>query len=175
MLSRNVEVNSFYVRRRANSTVIRLEVAVEINGLKLPASFLSAIHQDIFRREFGSWPLKQGMDAYGHPLETELAEVYVNREKILVATTELSEYWKPDGCYGAPGESADQPGFIPDIIDFSQIVSFGMSADGAPFCFDFRDDAERPSVIWWADVYWTRIAPDFEAFVELFDLRSVFR
>ena len=145
---------------------------MEINGLKLPPSFLNAIREGIFHKEVGSWSLKRDVDAYGNPLETELAEVYGSKEKIIQATAELNQHWKSDGCYGEPSEWSNAPSFIPDIIDFSKIVNFGMSADGAPFCFDFRDNVENPSVIWWADVYWKRIAPDFEAFVELFDLSS---
>jgi hypothetical protein len=143
---------------------------MEINGLKLPALFLTAIRDGLFRRKVGSWPLKRDVDAYGNPLETELAYVYGSKERIVRATAELSEHWKPDDCYGEPSEWANAPSFIPDILDFSKIVSFGMAADGAPFCFDFRERVEHPSVIWWADAYWKRIAPDFEAFVELFDL-----
>ena len=76
----------------------------------------------------------------------------------------------PDGYYGEPSEWQNEPRFIPDIVDFSKIVCFGMSADGAPFCFDFRDNLEQPSVIWWADAYWRRVAPDFDSFVALLDL-----
>lgn len=115
--------------------------------------------------------MKREVDAYGNPLETELAEVYRDKETIIEATKELSEFWKPDGCYGEPSEWDTEPSMIPDIVDFSKVICFGMSGDGAPFCFDFRDNVQSPSVIWWADAYWKRIAPDIEAFVELFDLR----
>ena len=143
---------------------------MKINGLNLPDSFLSAAREGIFHREVGSWPLKRNVDAFGNPLETELSEVYGSKERILEATAELGADWKPDGYYGESGEEENEPGFIPDITDFSKVVCFGMSGDGAPFCFDFRDSEESPSVIWWADAYWKRIAPDFETFVGLFDL-----
>ena len=69
----------------------------------------------------------------------------------------------------AEGKGASrEPGFISYITDFSEIVCFGMDGSGAYFCFDFREDKNKPSVIWWSDVYWRRIAPDFEAFVRLF-------
>ena len=110
---------------------------MEINGLKLPALFLTAIRDGLFRRKVGSWPLKRDVDAYGNPLETELAYVYGSKERIVRATAELSEHWKPDDCYGEPSEWANAPSFIPDILDFSKIVSFGMAADGAPFCLIF--------------------------------------
>src|SRR5712664_184955 len=129
---------------------MRLVPWMEINGLRLPASFVNAIRKGIFHRTIGSWPLKRQLDAYRNPLETELADVYGDKERIIGATKELSDHWKPDGCYGEPGEWDNVPGFIPDIVDFSKVVCFGMSADGAPFCFDFRDNGESPSVIWWA-------------------------
>ncbi|MBL8019919.1 MAG: SMI1/KNR4 family protein [Leptospirales bacterium] len=57
---------------------------------------------------------------------------------------------------------------IPDIVDFTHIVCFGTSGDGAPFCLDYRQDSSKPSVLWWDDIYWRRIAPDVDSFLELF-------
>ena len=116
--------------------------------------------------------MKQAADAYGNPLETELGEVYDDEKVIIKSTKELSEHFKPNEFYGEPGggEEENEPGFIPDLADFSNVVCFGISGDGAPFCFDFRDNVENPSVIWWADTYWRRVAPSYEAFIRLFDL-----
>ncbi len=64
------------------------------------------------------------------------------------------------------------PGAIPDIVDFRGVVCFGMSGDGAPFCFDSRERGTEPRVIWWDDVYWRVVAPDFASFLPLFDLQD---
>jgi hypothetical protein len=64
--------------------------------------------------------------------------------------------------------AADWPGAIPYIRDFSQIVQFGRSGSGEAFCFDFRDNRQEPSVIFWDDCYWRRVASDFEIFIDLF-------
>ena len=57
-----------------------------------------------------------------------------------------------------------------DIVDFSQIVCFAIAGGGEPFCFDFRESPNPPSVIWWDDVFWRKVSPEFEAFLQLFDL-----
>jgi len=143
---------------------------VIINGLKLPNSFIETLRKGTLRRNIGSWNLRKEVDAFGNHLESELGEVYKNEDAIVRETELLPKGFEPNGCYGEPSESKDKPGFIPDILDFSKIVCFGTSGDGAPFCFDYRDNSEEPSVIWWDDVYWRRIAPDFDSFLALFNL-----
>ena len=51
-------------------------------------------------------------------------------------------------------------------------MCFGMSGDGAPFCFDSRERGTEPRVIWWDDVYWRVVAPDFASFLSLLDLQD---
>ena len=143
---------------------------MEINGLKLPSSFVEILHKGTLRREIGSWNLRKEIDAYGNKLESELGEIYETEDALIRETNLLPKHFAPDGFYGEPSEWQAEPGFIPDIVDFSKIVCFGMSGDGAPFCFDFRDNLEEPSVIWWDDVYWRRITPDFDSFIALLDL-----
>ena len=141
-----------------------------VNGLKLPEHFVRLLESGHLKREVGCRELKRNVDAYGNPLDTELAEVFSSSDEIAAATSELAEYYMPEGDYG--DEEQDEPGYIPDITDFTQVVRFANSADGAPFCFDFRERPDEPSVVWWADAYWRRVAPDFDSFINLFDLRS---
>lgn len=145
---------------------------MKINGLQLPKAFVQAVKDGALRRKYGSWLLREEKDAYGNRLETELSTVYESEDELRQATAKLNEGYQADGCYGGPSEWESEPGFIADITDFIKIICFGMSGDGADFCFDFRDDANKPSVIWWADVYWRRIAPDFDSFIALFDLSN---
>ena len=143
-----------------------------INDLELPASFVNALNSGRLDRSRGSWQLLQDCDSDGHPLETELSEMYRTEEKIQAETDALPESFQPDGYYGESSPDMAGPGAIPDIVDFSQIVCFGSAGGGEPFCFDFRDSIERPSVIWWDDAYWRKVSPDFEAFLNLFDFSS---
>jgi hypothetical protein len=143
-----------------------------INGFQLPSSFVSFAKNGALKREKGSWQLKEEIDAYGYPLETELSEIYEDSEAIMRATNELPTDFQPDGCYGEPdGPGKNIPGHIPDIIDFSEVICFGANSEDAPYCFDYRDDTNNPSIIFWADAYWRRIAPDFDSFIGLFDTR----
>jgi hypothetical protein len=141
---------------------------MEINELKLPVTFVQDIHEGKFQRVIGSWQLKENVNAFGNHLETELGGVYKDPKSITQETKLLPKHFAPE-LFVEPSEWQNQPGFIPDILDFSKIVCFGMSGDGAPFCFDFREDENNPSVIWWDDAWWVRIAPNYESFIGLFD------
>ena len=143
---------------------------MKINGLKLPDLFVQDAREGKFQREFGSWQLKENVDAFGNHLEADIGQVYIEADLIIRETKNLPKYFAPDGFYGEPDEDCEKkPGFIPDIIDFSKIICFAISGDGSCFCFDFRDDKDNPSIIWWDDIYWRQISPDYETFVILFN------
>ena len=141
-----------------------------VNGHRLPAAFLRALASGSLRWEVGPCPLRSGRDAFGLPLQTELAEVYDTPEAIGRATADLPVGFEPNGVYGASLPEMAGPGAIPDIVDFGGVVCFGVSGDDAPFCFDYRGGGAEPRVIWWNDVYWRVVAPDFASFLSLFDL-----
>ncbi|HEY1108098.1 MAG TPA: SMI1/KNR4 family protein [Opitutaceae bacterium] len=105
-------------------------------------------------------------------METELGEVYATQEAIEEATRGLPTGFEPEYAEADEQAGGDEarPGGIAYIRDFSRIVCFAISGDGAPFCLDYRESLEQPAVIWWDDIYWRKIAPDFAAFVGLFDL-----
>ncbi|MDR2187634.1 MAG: SMI1/KNR4 family protein [Azonexus sp.] len=141
---------------------------MEIQGLLLPRGFVSCIERGVLRRKQGSWQLRKPFDAYGNPLETELSTVYESIEQIERESDRLSLDFPAD-IDDSPDPFCAIPGFIPYITDFRQILAFAASADGAPFCFDYRDGME-PTIIWWADAYWHRIAPSFSEFLGLFTI-----
>lgn len=143
-----------------------------IKGLKLPVSFVETIRKGTLQREIGCWTLRKETDAYGNHLETELGQIYDSEESIFRETNLLPKGFESDEYYGETSESENNLGFIRDITDFSKIICFGVSGDGAPFCFDYRDDLNNPSIIWWDDIYWRRIAPHFDSFLILFDLNN---
>lgn len=124
---------------------------MEINGLQLPAKFIRDIQEGKFQRVIGSWNLRKEVDAYGNHLETDIGDVYENSESITCETNDLKGF--SPYVLDEPNEWQNELGYIPYISDFSKIVCFGMSGDGAPFCFDYRDNLEKPSVIWWDDAW----------------------
>ncbi|UTZ41380.1 SMI1/KNR4 family protein [Vibrio campbellii] len=138
--------------------------------LELPDFLIEVMGSRMYQIEVGSFSLKQKSDSYGNHLDTELGQLCSSKDEVLRCTEALKSDFVPDGCYGS-SELSGYPGEIRDITDFSKIVCFGYSSDGAPFCLDFRDGCE-PSIIWWDDVYWRRISPNFKCFLELFKVRS---
>jgi hypothetical protein len=141
-----------------------------VNGHRLPASHARALESGALAWEVGSRPLRSDRDAFGQPLETELGQVYGTAAAIERATAELPAGFEPNGVYGESLPEMAGPGAIPDIVDFAGIVCFGAAGDGAPFCFDYRGGGAEPRVIWWDDVYWRAVAPDFTRFLALFVL-----
>ena len=143
-----------------------------INGHKLPESFVRAIDQKTLYRKVGCWELKDNLDSFGNKLETDLGQIYSTEEEILKETTDLKNGFGPSDYYGGDSEYSGEPGFIDDIVNFTDIVTFAMSADGAPFCFDFRNNKESPEVIWWDDVYWRKVSDNYDEFISLFETNS---
>ena len=140
-----------------------------VNGHRLPEEFLEALSDPDFIPNVGSKYFKDEFDSYGNVFESELGTLYATSDAIAAATAKLSEHFVADDVYGASSDPEDAPGAIPDILDFSQLLCFGTSGDGAPFCFDYRGNPDSPDVIWWDDFYWRKVSPNFKTFLELFD------
>lgn len=148
---------------------------MKINSLTLPSAFVQDLQSGRFVRERGSWQLRQDENAYGEPLNTSLGQVFADADCIQKETDELAQ-----GYTNLSAEEVEEytemfgvmPGEVPYFWDFSRVVCFAIAGDGAPFCFDFREDEQEPVVIWWADSYWQRVAPNCEAFIRLFDIPS---
>lgn len=143
---------------------------MQVNGLRIPEDLVRMLASGRLRWARGSLPLVREVDAYGHPLETELGQVHAECARMRSATASLTRDFVPDGVYGSGELPLGAPGAIPDIVDFGQIVCFAESGDGAPFCLDYRDAAAPPCVIWWSDDHWRRVAPDMASFLALFVL-----
>lgn len=140
---------------------------MELAGLTVPEGFLRSAQNGLFPGGAARQP-RDGIDAYGHPLSLALAEIYDEPSTLLRATIRVAIGFEADAWYGA--RTPDVAGAITDVVDFSRVLCFGSSSEGEPFCFDFRDEPERPSVICWdGDVLsWRRIAPNIEAFLDIF-------
>jgi hypothetical protein len=145
---------------------------MKINGLRIPQSFECAIKNKTLSRAFGSWQLKNNVDSFGNNLETEVGEVWTTKEKIIERTLVLPISFQTDGCYGEKSEYFKEPGFIEDITDFSSIIEFAISGDGSSFCFDYRNNIVNPEIIWWDDVYWRKVANNYNEFITLFNTGS---
>ncbi len=139
-----------------------------VNGLRLPDGFVMAITSGTLQK---AWQLKENIDAYGNHLETDLGDIYEDEESIARETQAVASGFPADSpMVEASQEEKRQPGYIPYVTDFSKILCFAASGSGEDFCFDYRDGAEEPSVIYWDDTYWRRLSPDFAGFFALFDL-----
>jgi hypothetical protein len=155
--------------RREHIEKVSERQTMQIRGLVFPSQFVRFIQSGSLRRDQGSWPLRDGRDAYGNPCEAELGEVYKTIGTIQRESDLLPRHFPPEFA-NFPDEFVSEPRFIPYITDFGQILAFGIAGDGAPFCFDYRGATVEPSIIWWDDAFWRRIAPSFASFTTLFDL-----
>jgi hypothetical protein len=144
---------------------------MQIRGLTLPTEFVSCIENHTLRRARGSWQLCSNRDAFGNRLEAELGKVYETIRDIECESDQLPRDFGP-GAGDFPDACSNEPGFIPYISDFSRILAFAIASDGAPYCFDYRRQPNQPSIIWWDDAYWRRVAPDFVTFLGLFDIKQ---
>jgi len=135
---------------------------------KLPNQLLSIIASGKLKRDVGSWNLKEEKDSFGNVLETELGELLHTQSQIEEATSKLSEDFVQDHVYGNESFQG-YPGEISDITDFTKIVCFAYSGDGSPFCLDYRESNETPSVIWWDNIYWRKVSPSIKEFLSLID------
>lgn len=141
---------------------------MKVKDLILPEAYSAFASKYQALDGFCNLRLINEQDAFNETLETELAQVYVSESQLREKSEALKQDFVCDGYYGEPGDVSDEPGAIADITDFSNIICFGMAGDGSPFCFDYRDDRKHPSVIWWEDDHWRKIADSFEDFIALF-------
>jgi hypothetical protein len=143
---------------------------MEVNGLQLPASFVQLIREGKMPGPGRGWRLKKERDAYGRPWEAYVFRFYEDEQTIARATAETAQDFAdltPEELQEANDDAAKEPGFIPFINDFSKILQFGEGGASESICFDYRENLKEPSVIYWADVYWRRVARNFEQFVGL--------
>lgn len=141
---------------------------MQMNGLDLPVEYVAFAARYRDAEGFCNLRLKEELDSFGGVLQTELAQIYTDVVELTAQTAKLGACFVGDGCYGEPGSGSAGPGAIPDIVDFTEIICFGMAGDGSQFCFDFRGARSAPSVIVWDDDYWRKISNSFEDFLLLF-------
>jgi hypothetical protein len=141
---------------------------VEVYGFQLPASFVQ-LYQAIRERKLDSiWVQKGRVDAYGRPWKPRGLTIVPNLEVIREVTAMLPRFYHAEHRFQQDArEHGNKPGFIADFTDVSKLVWFGRTGSGEPYCFDFGDNPEEPSVIFW-DEYWRRVAPNFASFIVLF-------
>jgi hypothetical protein len=143
-----------------------------VNGLKLPDAFLQ-LSDAIERGGTHLFLFKEEVDAYGNRFQGGL-HLWTADPAFQGGTDWLSSgQWlghpSPEEIQEVNDCVADYPGAIPWISDFSKIVCFGEEIQRSdPFCFDFRENPEEPSIISFDDCYWRRVAPTFEVFIGLY-------
>ncbi|MGK5006968.1 SMI1/KNR4 family protein [Janthinobacterium sp. LB2P70] len=141
---------------------------MQINGLDVPSEYVAFAARYRDAQGFCNLRLKPERDSFASVLQTELAQIYTDAPELTVRTAKLGVCFVADGCYGQPGSVSAEPGAMADIVDFTEIICFGMAGDGSPFCFDYRGARGAPSVILWDDDYWRKISNSFEDFLLLF-------
>jgi hypothetical protein len=140
-----------------------------VNGWSLPSAFQAFL--DHYPDPGRVWDLKASSDTPG--LRERQFIPFANVEQMTASTESLAKSFKRLMELGLAKAAlaAARPGSVPLIDDYSQIVQFGNSPSGLPFAFDFRENAQEPSVIHmpqWG-VHWQRIAPNFETFLCLLE------
>jgi hypothetical protein len=160
-----------------------------VNGLKLPDAFVALIDRPM---PLLWWEPKEGInwlpsgESYavglvGDEVVDERCwfrcnlELFENLKEIkeetdrLPVTFHLDDY-TPEEIERGDALDADLPGFIPFITDFSRIVAFAQTADDEYYCFDCRGNPNEPNIILWDDSCWRRLAPNFDTFINLFEV-----
>src|SRR5947208_8189634 len=102
-----------------------------VNGLRLPGAFVQLGSQP---KATSDWMLKEDRDAYGNHWEVDL-EFCTDLGKIMAETEYLPQAFKlairtPEEIERGDALSANKPGSIPFITDFSQVVRFGRDSAG---------------------------------------------
>jgi SMI1/KNR4 family protein SUKH-1 len=151
---------------------------MEVNGLKLPDAFvklckaIASGEQPVYPprqydQETSVWMLKEEVDAYGNHFGMDGLDLFCDVETIASETTQLAQVFPPENS--ADDLFADSPGFIPWILDFSRIVWIGYMGERDPICLNYHDDPKEPSIIYFEDTHWRRVAPNFRSFMDLFE------
>src|SRR5205809_3239115 len=112
---------------------------MDVKGLQLPAALVQMIHDGET-----AWMLKKLVDAYGDEFNTDdTLDLYGDLETIRQKMAELRRRFPPGYEKEANGDP-NRPGFIPYILDFSQIVPFAYTGSGDTYWLDYRDNHQEP-------------------------------
>jgi len=145
---------------------------MELNGLPLPAALVQIL-QDA-NGETTGWMLKdpdwrKQVNAYGD--EFDLGDFMILRYETMVReTADLPGRFDPSReKYYYSNREAKEPSTLPYIRDYSQIVVFGKKGSGEPYCLDYRENPQAPSVFHLPHygACWMRVAPSSDSFREL--------
>jgi hypothetical protein len=142
---------------------------MQVKGFQLPAAFVQLCEATRSGQMPDEWALKETVDAYGHTWENSGLLIDADLESISRETTQLERMFLKEDRFQQREACRDEPGFIQGFSSLSEIVQFGRSDTGEPYCFDFGGSSRQPSVVTWGDgCYWRRVAPSFESFIALF-------
>lgn len=125
-----------------------------VNGLSLPDSFAQLLAAIEDGRSPDWWEAKAGSLWVGGIC----LEIHASIDLIQWHTDMIVQLYQEEGRF--------QGG---EISDITRIVCFGSTPSGEPFCFDFAEDPQEPSVIYWDDGDWQRVDPNFETFISQFE------
>jgi hypothetical protein len=132
-------------------------------------SYMEFLRQ--YRKEDGStpWRLTDRVDAFGRPLDTDIDFIPFDYEELRRLDRDALErdYGPPKRGPLAP---PDDTGFR-DLTFVSKFLQVGRSSSGVPFCVDYTWKSFDPGVLFYSESRrrWRMVAPDFDAFISLFE------
>jgi hypothetical protein len=137
-----------------------------VNNLRLPDTLVQLLNEGQTE-----WMSKGNVDAYGNEFTVSRPHLFRSLETIEAETAKLSQRFGPryEEHVRAAGEWSWWPGFIPYIEEFSKIVALASVDTGDIFVLDYRENPQNPSVLFWHDIVWRRVAPTFDAFIDLYE------
>lgn len=132
--------------------------------LKLPKNYFELIAEN---QDNGYSAQK---DQYGFELDIELNIFYETEEEIWAESQELPDFFPPEDIDDYDDYEKVNAYDLGYITDFSQILTFGVDGAGCQFCMDFRENSDKPRIIFWddRDLRWRVIADSLEQFFALF-------
>ncbi|MCE9596615.1 MAG: SMI1/KNR4 family protein [Spirochaetia bacterium] len=101
----------------------------------------------------------------GGTWEMTFGKCYQSEAQIRESTDKMAAAFLSDCYYG---DRPERPPYLADITDFSQIICFAEDSEGAPFCFDYRNQIPEPKIVHWDGYAWLQVSESFDEFLALF-------
>ncbi len=93
-----------------------LDRTQKIKGFALPAAFIRAVNEHTLGPEDGPWVMRDDRDAFNHPIEMDLSEVYQDMPTLVEENEHFAVGFEPSDEYGMRNiEEISVPGAIADI------------------------------------------------------------
>src|SRR5215212_5939302 len=97
-------------------------------------------------------------------------QILCDTKEMQAETDRMSKGFFHEGRFPHLPEYAKQSDYLVDFTGVSNFVPFAHTSERSTmYAFDFGTDPKEPSVVFWEETgYWRRVAPNFQAVMELF-------